>query len=294
MPRIRRSLLITLALLAFAPFASGQTQYSQIVVFGDSLSDTGNSFAASGIPPSGPGGFPYFNGRFSNGPIWIDFIQEPLGLDETQVLNFAVGGASTGEGLKAPPAGIFEVPPGTLIPTVGAQIGLYLSSSTPDSNQLTILWAGSNDLLNFSSARSTVNNIEQHVRVLASSGADEFLIPGLSPLGTTPAVNQSFQGFLLNLQSWWFNRVLNHRLNVLENQLGVSIHRVDTFNLSLFGIVFPQLFGLTNTKDAALEDILNGTITPSQGASYFYWDVIHPTSKVHETISAAALSALAD
>ena len=43
--------------------------YTGIYVFGDSLSDSGRLFAATQIPPP-----PYYQGRFSNGPIWIDYL----------------------------------------------------------------------------------------------------------------------------------------------------------------------------------------------------------------------------
>lgn len=287
--RKTRLTFIALALFVTASITTVHAQYSRIVVFGDSLSDTGNSFAATGIPPAEA----YFAGRFSDGPIWIDFLQQQLGLSDPQMLNFAVGGSSTGFGFKAPPEGIFQTPPGTLIPTVGAQIDLYqFTVGASDPNQLTILWAGSNDLLTYNAPGPIVNNIEAHVRTLVATGADEFLIPGLSPLGTTPAVNGTFEGLLLNYFSWQFNRKLNRRLNSLESELGITIHRLDTYNLTWLGLIFPDAFGLTNTTDAALLDIQSGAITPAEGSTYFYWDIIHPTSKVHQTIAAAAIQVL--
>ena len=47
--------------------------FSGIVVFGDSLSDTGNFFLASGGAVAGP---PYFEGRFSDGPVWVEVLAE--------------------------------------------------------------------------------------------------------------------------------------------------------------------------------------------------------------------------
>lgn len=283
------------AVFVLAPTLAGAQSYSRVVVFGDSLSDTGNSFVATGIPPSGPGGFPYFEGRFSNGPIWIDILQEQLGLADNQVLNFAIGGSSTGFGLKPRPEGIFDTPSDLLTPTIGVQIDLYLAmAGGSDSNQLTILWAGSNDLFTLNAPSSAVNNIESHIRTLADSGADEFLIPGLSPLGTTPSITEPFEAFLLNFRSYRFNRLLNRRLNALESELGITIHRVDTFGLTVLAYVFPQAFGLTNTTDIALADIQGGLITPGEGATYFYWDPVHPTSTVHQVVASAAFRALAD
>jgi len=289
---LRPFCVLLLILLTFATTAKGQ--YSQLVVFGDSLSDTGNSFAATGIPPGGPGGFPYFEGRFCDGPNWIDFLQTDLNLSDAQVLNFAVGGSSTGFGFKAPPDGVFDAPTGTVIPTIGAQIETFLGVTAPNSEQLTILWAGANDLFAFTSPTAVVNNLELHVRDLSAAGADEFLIPSLPPLGSTPALKGTFEGFLLEYLSWRTNRLVKRRMSHLESELGIKVHRLDTYNLTILGMIFPNWFGLTNTTDAALEDIFAGVITPVEGASYLYWDIIHPTSKVHSVVAAAATTVLND
>jgi phospholipase/lecithinase/hemolysin len=54
---------------------------SNIFVFGDSLSDTGNLFKLTGdlFPPSPP----YFNGRLSNGKVAVEYLDDRLGLDAT-------------------------------------------------------------------------------------------------------------------------------------------------------------------------------------------------------------------
>ena len=68
-----------------------------VVVFGDSLSDTGNLFAATGGTNPIP---PYFNGRFSNGPVWVETLAASLGLPVNPSLlggtNYAFAGAVTG------------------------------------------------------------------------------------------------------------------------------------------------------------------------------------------------------
>src|SRR6478735_2958703 len=51
--------------------------YSQVVVFGDSLSDTGNvNNQTFGISP----GSAYYQGRFSNGPLWVEDLATSLGV----------------------------------------------------------------------------------------------------------------------------------------------------------------------------------------------------------------------
>ena len=55
--------------------------YTNLYVFGDSYYDVGNLYAAFGRP--GP---PYYDGRLSNGPIWVDHIAGFLGLPLTPSL----------------------------------------------------------------------------------------------------------------------------------------------------------------------------------------------------------------
>ena len=93
----------------FEPVA--ENSYSNIYVFGDSLSETGNLFNATTaaqepaavlgldlpiIPPSPP----YFKGRFSNGEIWLDRLAEELNLDLTPATELSV--LSPGSDIPSP------------------------------------------------------------------------------------------------------------------------------------------------------------------------------------------------
>src|ERR1019366_7944801 len=55
-------------------FLNASTGYSftALYAFGDSLSDTGRN-------PAGPA-TSYFNGRYSNGPLWVEYLSANLGL----------------------------------------------------------------------------------------------------------------------------------------------------------------------------------------------------------------------
>ena len=97
-----------------------------IVSFGDSFSDVGNdSLASNGAYPPASA---YYNGRFSNGPIWLDYLAKDLGVAApTPSLaggaNYAFGGAQTGAG--------FSDVPGFPVPNIDTQIGMYLHGNTP-------------------------------------------------------------------------------------------------------------------------------------------------------------------
>ncbi len=59
----RLVLIFSAFFLAFGLMASDGPTFSALHVFGDSLSDTGNHPAPAGS---------YYDGRYSNGPLWVE------------------------------------------------------------------------------------------------------------------------------------------------------------------------------------------------------------------------------
>src|ERR1700734_910207 len=137
------SISIMLALLALAsPGALAATaSYAALYVFGDSYCDVGNLFAATGgFEPAAP----YYNGRFSNGPIWLDHVAGFLGVPFKASLLGGTDYAFGGAWVTAP-----QVIPGGTIPSVPQQVELYLSQhgGKADPNALYVLEGGGNDIL---------------------------------------------------------------------------------------------------------------------------------------------------
>lgn len=69
--------------------------FGRIVAFGDSLTDNGNVFATTKQTVQ----WPYFIGRFSNGPVWIENIAQILSEQQKipiDLYNYAEGGSGTG------------------------------------------------------------------------------------------------------------------------------------------------------------------------------------------------------
>src|SRR5687767_1874730 len=100
----------TMALLAVLVPAAAQAEepFSSVSVFGDSLSDRGRIpglIAAQNpaFPLRFPVSPPYFDARFSNGPIYAERLPGLLGLDAEPGRNLAVGGAETDSGNIANP-----------------------------------------------------------------------------------------------------------------------------------------------------------------------------------------------
>src|SRR5260370_42357201 len=78
--------IFTAILLALILTATTGHSFTALFVFGDSLSDTGRNPAP---------GSSYFNGRYSNGPLWVEYLSAQLGLPYNASNNFAVSGSTT-------------------------------------------------------------------------------------------------------------------------------------------------------------------------------------------------------
>jgi phospholipase/lecithinase/hemolysin len=269
------AILIGLLILAVQPTCVSAGTISDLVVFGDSLCDVGNVYQEP----------PYWQGRYSNGPIWVSRFSELLGVPEPTLssaggTNYAYGGAETGFGLSW-----------TGTPNIGEQVYTYLDldGRTPSNTTLVVLWGGANDIFaalpnvpNASAAViSAVANLGQHIETLAGGGATQFLVPNLPPLGLTPMGKELF--WLMpgaDLLSEQFNTGLSAELDRLRSDLSVTIEGTDVHGMFLDAIENPSAYGLTNVTDRAM--------TAAEGtdvSGYLFWDDVHPTTYGHRILA---------
>lgn len=269
--------------------------FSQMFVFGDSLSDDGNLFAITqgAIPPMPP----YFNGRFSNGPIWVEYLAPTLGLTQNSANNFALGGSTTG---TINSGNIPGVPP---LPGLQQQIdGFTATTLTADPNALYIIYAGANDYLGTGTrdVTSVVNNLTRAVTKLAAVGARNFMVPNLPNLGVLPGPASQGQLFQqgLTLISTAHSTNLAASLAALEQNPNINIIPVDVLTLFNNAIANPAAFGFTNVTNNIIPGVgVNpsvGGFTPTPGINqnqYLFWDLIHPTTRAHFFVANTALKA---
>jgi phospholipase/lecithinase/hemolysin len=276
----------SLIVLSFGYGAAHAGPFTSLVVFGDSLSDVGNVFIATGgaMPPSPP----YAPGRFSNGPIWIDDLAAGLGLASPNPAllpggtDFAFGGAESGSGFTA--AGV---------PNLETQVGAYLSSlagGAADPGALYVLWAGSNDYLDGQTNPSIPpSNVAAAVAALAADGARQFIVPNLPPLGEIPQsianLNPADRAALDTL-SEENNQLLGLKLDALASALSLTIYQPDIHGLYLEIQAHPAAFGFTNVTSGALLDSNPGAV------GYLFWDGLHPTAAGQELIAERALETI--
>jgi phospholipase/lecithinase/hemolysin len=280
-----KSTLMVLVALGMMTFASGRAQADQItgiVSFGDSLSDVGNDYIASGgTQPAPPAN--YYQGRFTNGGNWLDYLAHDLGVAAPVAAlaggsNYAFGGASTGSGTTV-------YAPGQAVPNVDSQIAMYLGSHTPTPGQLFTIWAGANNLLIGNQTNPTVpaHDIATEITTLAAAGAKQFLIPNLPLLGEIPASSGLSSTQRQGLDAWsiGFNQTLQAEATALQSTLGVQIHVVDIQGLFQKVLANPANYGFTNVTGSAINSGLNGN-------GYLFWDAEHPTTAADALVAQVA------
>jgi outer membrane lipase/esterase len=259
------------ALLAPAPAAAGK--FTKLVVFGDSLSDTGAVFAVTQgtVPPSPP----YYAGRFSNGPVWAEYLAAALGLP---VENFAYGGAQTDHG------NLFDGLFGIDFPGLSDEIGLFTNQSAPvDPDAVYVVWAGANDFRAALSRGQTpdipglITNIMNAVGALYLAGARYVVVPNLPDLGLTPEGRASGAGPLVTLLSNTFNAYLE---DALAAHAPTAI-RLDVFRLMNQTVNDPSEYGFTNVTTPCLTSV--GVCAAPD--VYLFWDHIHPTTHGHAVLA---------
>lgn len=291
---LRQFVTITVFLFSSCTLAvnTHSNTYSKVYAFGDSFSDTGNVYMASGfqLPPASS----YYEGRYSDGPIWGEYLVSSLGLPEEEFISFAWGGALTGGTALNP----YDLPG---VKGMSAQLDDYLDSTAVDPEALYVIWAGTNDFIvafippqadSISVAEEAINNIKQAVEKLRTRGATHIAVINIPNLGKIPGT----QSGGTDISSWfsdaskYFNRQLSKKF---EDD---SVYYVDVFNLfeNLMNKpnVYPKM--IFNVTDYCYERYF--LIPPSEPPSssspcydgrnpYLFWDGIHMTTVAHELIS---------
>ena len=266
----------------------------QLYVFGDSLSDAGSVYAVSnGLYPPNP---PYFQGRYSNGQVWVEYLADRLQLSQNQTHNFAYGGATTGVITASRNSATDSTP---LVPSLLSQVQTATQTNQPSNsstqatlhaNTLAVLWAGANDYLQGSTTPTrVVANILEAIDALVDEGAQRFLVANLPDLGQLPATRNTANSETLSTLSQEHNQLLERSLAELtqqHSQLQIALLRVDRLYQEV--ITNPEEFGFTNVMNACLSSE-GGCENPDR---FLFWDGIHPTTAAHRHLADAAFIAL--
>ena len=277
------ALKIGLLLSCLLPLPAFAQSIDGLTIFGDSLSDNGNAFKASGgtVPPSPP----YFNGRVSNGPVWVEGFPVELRLPTATVGNFAVGGATSGTANVTSP----------LLSGLTTELDQFLLVSPKvNPNGLFVVWAGANDYLGggITNPVPVIGNLTTAVQRLTGAGATQLVVPNIPDLGKIPAgAANPAQSAGLSQLSAAHNSGLKISLQTLaQNNPNISIVPTDMAALFSVAITNPARFGLTNVTQPCLNSTTGAVCaTPD---TFLFWDSVHPTAAGHRLISAYALDTI--
>ncbi|HIN33892.1 MAG TPA: hypothetical protein EYM83_08145 [Nitrospirales bacterium] len=304
MKRCLRGVLL-FACLLFPIEASAQI-FSNIYIFGNSLSDTGNFATVAGEFPA-----PFFENRVSNGQVAVEVLATSLGLSadaSRHLVGPAVGTNYAVAGARA--AGLDPI-------DLSAQIDAFLlnNEDIAPSDALYVVAIGGNDVrdardepdneISKQIIRGAVDGIEESIRALVSAGAKAILVENVPDIGTIPetrilAATLNDQGVIQRgtKRTERFNRQLSKSVGNIEGDLGVDL--VD-FNLFLFSqsvITNGNGLGFTNTQDPCFSQA-TGTfhMECNVGANFdhfIFFDEIHPTAKANQRIGRALFALVPD
>jgi phospholipase/lecithinase/hemolysin len=299
-----------LVLLLTAPMAySAQTTFGQIVVFGDSLSDSGNAFALQGITTTPPydtldplliPGSPFAMGghHFSNGATWVEQFARPLGLTgnvlpvfrglNVHASNYAVGGA------RARDDGINF--------NLSVQVNAFLTahSYAAPSDGLYVIEFGGNDLRDALQVLSSggdasavvsvaLASIGNNIGALYAAGARKFLVWNAPNLRPTPAIRildniSPGAGQAVDMLANTFNAGLAALLSNLSGLPDVEIKQFDVYKIVNDIVDDPQAYGLEVVNTACVMP----NVPPFECQlpdEYLFWDGIHPTKIGHSILA---------
>jgi len=318
---LRVSIAVLLLQFFSMGFAAAQNDTNGLVVFGDSLSDTGNKYAVTGFANTPPysellGFFlvadgPYTRGglHHSNGATWIEQFALSRGLEgyvrpalrsQGTARNYAYGGARA----RLEPV---------IIPNANQQLPTQVTNFLADVNNaapsdaLYMIFIGANDIFDAVFALSSdptgvtsatvLNNaimsVANEVGRLSYAGARHFVVLNAPDLGLTPAVaiadalfsssNPYINPGDVIAAATQFSILYNAGVNAaLGSVPGVQI--IDIFTEFHNLVANPQNYGLTNSTNAC--------VTPDQPPfvcnkpdEFVFWDGVHPTKVAHGIIA---------
>jgi outer membrane lipase/esterase len=315
--KLASSLILALVAVTTSAVAA---PYTSLVIFGDSLSDSGNNSNAVGASPgqvvTGNGYIPTFTygaapfGTYSNGPVWATQFAAAMGL--SALPSVIPAGTPVGGGLLYPGGTNYAfggaTTTGGQVPSLTMQAGMYLSSLSAGSdvsNTLFVVAGGGNNARNTFASLATqpsfgtignasgiaaaqyANDIGNIVDNLQSVGAQHIIVWNTPDIGKAPAIGQipftasGLTGSQLgSLVSGTLNGALSTRL---ADEAGVQI-------FDLYALVGQAAASglFDNTSDAC-----GATLAPASCANInraLFWDGIHPTAAGHAYIAGQMLA----
>ncbi|KAG0360526.1 GDSL lipase/esterase [Gamsiella multidivaricata] len=287
------------------PTGCKSAHIENLVVFGDSYSDTGNVYQLSN--KTWPLPF-YDHGRFSNGRVWSEHVAKAK---HYKLSNYAYGAATSDSTLVQGYSG-----PSATIPVPGfiQQIELYAPKSTREDAARTLFvvnFQGNDFFFNPSlDPAAVLAKLHEGIKRLVALGARNVLVVENIDLGALPYFNtnatnaaaftaiarqeqEDYKGLKKQLTQEYGRSLDSHPFYTCSNN-SVKVN-VGYLNL---GELYKRLYKSDQLKRLGITDVVQGCVSNDykteckNAGKYFYWDAFHPTAKIHKEIAEAVLHLL--
>jgi phospholipase/lecithinase/hemolysin len=296
-------------------------QYDCLFAFGDSLADDGNILIGTRalrmnppVPPSATPHRTYFEGRFSNGYIGVEYLWQRLSghqpgsalglkaflaspdLQKSCAVDFAFGGTGTPY--------LDQTPGGFWAPGLKGQVELLraaLRGRKPATRSLYAIATGANDYRDdpFNvpmNPEHVVRNIEDAIVSLYRLGARDVMVLDLPDLGLIPgnggdpnatlisrAHNKALYAAVARLRGRFPQlRLILVELDPLFNQLRDKLEPAAPA-LVVFAPTQPGLVACLFTNPASCTDAPPALFNAFFG--FLFWDIVHPTTETHKYLA---------
>jgi phospholipase/lecithinase/hemolysin len=251
----------------------------------------------------------YDDGRWSNGPLWLEHVNSALGLptlrrndglqDPFTHTDFAFGGSQSGSGRLD-----FGLLP-NLLTQIQSMIDLSLGSVPQDG--LYSVWSGGNDVINYiggggantpqginTLTTTMAGNISTGITTLYDAGARHILVPNLPALGDKPSfVGTANQAFANDIVASFDPKLASAIVDFRTTHPDASVAYWDVYTQFADMLANPGSYGFTNTTQAALNNSgLYPGVVAADPNSHVFWDETHPTEAGHAILGQSALAAL--
>ena len=294
-------------LFGFTANIRAQT-FNSVVVFGDSLSDTGNIAQLYKLPAG-------TSFTTNPDPVWAEIVAQTFGASATNSLaggtNYSWGGACVN------PNGPCENP----VPTTEQQINEHFSGGSPNPDTLYMIWGGVNDISavakdNSSDPQGALDGVLEaagayvdQIRDLQDAGARYVVVLNLPDAGKTINAQRAGAGAAAGLSALTsaYNEALGMGISSQEH----GVVPVNIFALMDEIIEDPGNYGFTNADGIActpgsnplrpnggLESIVCGPTDsgylspPDTDENYLFADGSHPSGAVHAAVASTVISTL--
>ncbi|KAG1234968.1 hypothetical protein G6F68_003323 [Rhizopus microsporus] len=264
-----RSLITTFLFISLCQLSLGQA-IKNIVVFGDSYSDTGN------------------HQKLTNGPLWSQNLATSW---DASLYSFAFSGAVCSNRMYSTKQ---------FIPSIEDQIEMYYNQSlqlNPEET-ITIFWVGVNDIYHIyeqddddkgSKLKKVVDCISTNIRTVRRIfSTNRYIVFGIPPLEKMPYFTDKPDKEIKENAANMLNEYLSNEVQKLNKHIEhLKLDFMDIHRLLDDIVAQPDSFELKNAVDPYW-DVCQGQCMDDVN-SYVWWDKVHLTGGVHRLIAESIL-----